>query len=154
MACRWTSWNSQRTSKSPEKHNLLSIILEKMLWLLPLPKCYTKHQFSSHFPFHKQTWIFFLAVFSSQSKWFLRDPVNYLFPLSQAIISLLHLGLTSWAQFPSTYNYVKTCQDLRSGGLKGAQIWGEEAAGLSDTELPFTARQLTPGEEAAALQVI
>lgn len=94
-----------------------SIILEKMPWLLTLPKCYTKHQFSSHFPFHEQTWIFFLVVVSSQSKWSLRDPVNSLFPLSQTIISL-HYSTLLWPHelsFP-----VHTIMS------RSARIWGLE----------------------------
>lgn len=155
MVCRGTSWKYQRTSKSPEKHNLLSIILEKMARLLPLPKCYTKCQFSSHFPFHNQTWIF-------QSCCFLTEPVISKSPselctpivTGHYLIALIHPDLTSWAQFPRTYSYVKTCQNLRSGGLKWAQIWGEEPAGLNGTQMPFTARQLTIWGRWPALQVI
>lgn len=41
------------------------------------------------------------------------------------------------------YSYVEICQCLRSGGVKRVQIQGQEAAGLSSTQLPLTSRQLT-----------
>lgn len=132
-------WSADELLESPRGHP--NHLKNTICYLLSLKRCLDFFHclnvtLSTSFPviFHSISRLgFFLVVVPSQSKWSLRDPANYPFPLSQAIISLLHLGLTSWAQLPSTYNYVKTGQDLRSGGLKGAQIWGEEAAGLSDT---------------------
>lgn len=154
MVGRGTSWKSQRTSKSPEKHNLLSIIVEKMPWLLPLPKCYTEHRFSSHFPFHKQTWIYFSCFLIEQVISKRHSELSTPIVTAHYLIALIHPGLTSWAQLPSTYNYIKTCQDLKSGCLKRAQMWGEEAAGLSGTQLLLTSRQLTFRGRWSALQVI
>lgn len=130
MICRWTSWKSQRTSKSPEKHNLLSIILEKMPWLLPLPKCYTKHQLSSHFPFHKQTWIFFSCC-SLTEQVISKRPSE----LSVPIVTGHYLITPPWSDLMnSASQYTQLCQNgpgfevwRFKGGpdLRGRSCWTE-----------------------------
>lgn len=118
----------QRTSKSPEKHNLLSIILEKMPWLLPLPKCYAEHRFSSHFPFHKQTWIccFLTEQVLSKRHSELSTPIV----TGHYLIALIHLVLTPWA----VSQYIQLHQDLpgfevwrskEGSDLRGRSCWTE-----------------------------
>lgn len=116
MVCRGTSWKSQRTSISPEKHHLLSIILEKMPWLIPLPKCYTKHQFSSHFPFRKQTWIVFSCCFLTGQVISKRaSELSAPIVMGHYLIALIHLAWPDVLSFP-----VHTIMSRR------ARIWGLE----------------------------